>query len=215
MRRGRSASSATATSPSARESYFFDYVKQTAHRALRPRRASARGGLHVYTTIDLDLQQAAREAIDRPARRPRTAPAAIVTIDPRNGYIKAMASSSQLRRLEVQPRRPGPPPAGLDVQGHGADDGAAPGVDPDVDDLHVAAAEARLAAERRRYDGHRRYAQRLRRPHEPRRGDAALRQLASTRSSTPTSGPRRSRRPPTTWASRPRSTATRPRASAA
>ena len=36
----------------------------------------------------------------------------------------------RLRRVEVQPRRPGPPPARLDVQGHGADGRAARGRGP-------------------------------------------------------------------------------------
>ena len=54
------------------------------------------GGLKVYTTIDLDLQKAARKAIagqldqrGRSERRDRR------RIDPRNGYIRAMASSAQ------------------------------------------------------------------------------------------------------------------------
>ena len=41
-----------------------------------------------------------------------------------------MASSARLRQVEVQPRRPGPPPARLDVQGDGADDRAAQGRGP-------------------------------------------------------------------------------------
>ena len=45
----------------------------------------------------------------------------MVAIDPRNGYIKAMASSSQLQAQPVQPRRAGPPPARLGVQDLRAD----------------------------------------------------------------------------------------------
>ena len=46
-----------------------------------------------------------------------------------------MASSLTLRRLEVQPRRAGPPPAGLDVQGHGPDDGDPARRGPGHDDV--------------------------------------------------------------------------------
>ena len=52
-----------------------------------------KGGLRVYTTIDLKKQQAARAAIN--GRLAGIGPSsAIVTIDPKNGYIKAMASSA-------------------------------------------------------------------------------------------------------------------------
>jgi hypothetical protein len=51
------------------------------------------GGLRVDTTIDLKKQQQARAAIN--GRLAGVGPSsAIVTIDPKNGYIKAMASSA-------------------------------------------------------------------------------------------------------------------------
>ena len=52
-----------------------------------------RGGLKVYTTIDLKNQQEARKAIadNLSGIGPSSA---IVTIDPKNGYIMAMASSA-------------------------------------------------------------------------------------------------------------------------
>ena len=50
------------------------------------------GGLRVYTTIDLKQQQA-RKAIDGQARRVGPS-SAIVTVDPHNGHILAMASSA-------------------------------------------------------------------------------------------------------------------------
>jgi len=73
-----------------RERYFFDYVKDQliAEYGLRTVR---NGGLRVYTTIDLDKQRAAREAIA--GRLAGVGPSsAIVTLDPRNGEIEAMAS---------------------------------------------------------------------------------------------------------------------------
>jgi penicillin-binding protein 1A len=75
-----------------RESYFFDYVKDELIKAYDPNTVR-QGGLRVYTTIDLGKQRAAREAIN--ASLGGVGPSsAIVTIDPKNGQIKAMASSA-------------------------------------------------------------------------------------------------------------------------
>jgi penicillin-binding protein 1A len=75
------------------EPYAFDYVK----RALIQRfglTTVERGGLKVYTTIDLKKQQQAREAILRNEGQPGDPAAALVSIDPHNGHIEAMATSS-------------------------------------------------------------------------------------------------------------------------
>ncbi len=75
-----------------REDYFFDYVKDQLYEAF-PAREVRRGGLRVHTTIDVDKQEAARTAIA--GRIAGIGPSsAIVTIDPSNGEILAMASSS-------------------------------------------------------------------------------------------------------------------------
>src|ERR1044071_5514182 len=74
-----------------RESFFFDFVKDELIKELGAKTVR-QGGLRVDTTIDLKKQQAAREAIS--GRLAGGGPSsAIVTIDPKNGYIKAMASS--------------------------------------------------------------------------------------------------------------------------
>jgi penicillin-binding protein 1A len=80
-----------------RESFFFDYVKQElidryGYDEVR------RGGLRVKTTIDLKLQQAARKAISDTLTFANPPSSAIVTIDPSNGYIRAMASSADYGR---------------------------------------------------------------------------------------------------------------------
>jgi penicillin-binding protein 1A len=77
-----------------RESYFFDYVKQQLideYGAARVRQ----GGLKVYTTVDLKLQQEARKAIANRLPNPGDPSAALVSMDPKTGYIKAMASSGE------------------------------------------------------------------------------------------------------------------------
>jgi penicillin-binding protein 1A len=74
------------------EPYFFDYVSELLIEkyGLNTYR---RGGLRVYTTIDPTLQQAARQAIAGQLNQPDDPSSAVVSIDPRNGYIRAMASS--------------------------------------------------------------------------------------------------------------------------
>jgi penicillin-binding protein 1A len=75
-----------------REDYFFDYVKDELLQAF-PARVVKRGGLRVYTTIDPKKQDMARSAIA--GRIAGVGPSsAIVTIDPANGEILTMASSS-------------------------------------------------------------------------------------------------------------------------
>lgn len=76
-----------------RESFFFDYVRQELvdkYGADRVRR----GGLRIDTTIDLNMQRKAREAITSVLSFPKAPKSAIVTVHPGNGKILAMASSA-------------------------------------------------------------------------------------------------------------------------
>ena len=77
-----------------REQFFFDYVKQQLidHYGVDTVR---QGGLQVHTTIDLRLQELARQAIADHLNQPDQPSAALVTIDPSNGHILAMASSAE------------------------------------------------------------------------------------------------------------------------
>jgi penicillin-binding protein 1A len=75
-----------------REEYFFDYVKDELFKEYGAQTVR-KGGMKVYTTIDLKKQRWAREAIvDNLAGVGPSS--AIVTINPKNGYIEAMASSA-------------------------------------------------------------------------------------------------------------------------
>jgi penicillin-binding protein 1A len=75
-----------------REGYFFDYVKDELIKEYGAQTVKL-GGLVVHTTIDLEKQRQAREAIK--AKLGDAGPSsALVTINPRNGYILAMASSA-------------------------------------------------------------------------------------------------------------------------
>jgi penicillin-binding protein 1A len=76
-----------------REPFFFDYVENRLIEKYGAQKVR-RGGLEVHTTIDPELQQVGLEAM-RSALPYSTDPsAALVSVDPRNGQIRAMVSSS-------------------------------------------------------------------------------------------------------------------------
>jgi penicillin-binding protein 1A len=76
-----------------KERYFFDYVTQELIEAYGTRTVR-RGGLQVHTTIDLEMQQRARAALE--SNLAGVGPAgAIVTTDARNGDILAMVSNAE------------------------------------------------------------------------------------------------------------------------
>jgi membrane peptidoglycan carboxypeptidase len=91
--------------------YFTNYVKQQ----LIDRYGSGRvfgGGLHVKTTIDLNIQRFARQAITKWLTNPNGPSAALVAVDPRDGSVLAMIGGNNYRKsqfnLAVQgERQPG------------------------------------------------------------------------------------------------------------
>jgi penicillin-binding protein 1A len=76
-----------------REPFVFDYVKDELIRRYG-REVVREGGLKVHTSIDLELQQAARDAIAANLPYADDPSSAVVTVDPTNGHILAMASSA-------------------------------------------------------------------------------------------------------------------------
>jgi penicillin-binding protein 1A len=94
-----------------RESFFFEYVREELLR--RYGRATVeQGGLKVYTTIDLAMQSKARQAIAEVLNQPGDPASAIVTLNPANGDIEAMAESesydqSQYNLASQGHRQPG------------------------------------------------------------------------------------------------------------
>jgi penicillin-binding protein 1A len=93
------------------ESFFFEYVRKQLVRRYGLSRVE-QGGLKVYTTIDLNMQRQARNAIAQVLNEREDPASAIVTIDPRNGYIEAMAESegydqSQYNLASQGHRQPG------------------------------------------------------------------------------------------------------------
>ena len=93
--------------------YFRDYVRNVAVDQLGiDERLLSEGGIRIYTTLDPEAQQAAEDAIasDIPAGSEQQA--ALVSIDPRTGYIKAMVggrdyAANQYNRALATTRQPG------------------------------------------------------------------------------------------------------------
>ncbi len=91
--------------------YFTNYVKQQ----LIDRYGSGRvfgGGLRIKTTIDLNIQRFARQAITKWLTNPNGPSAALVAVDPRDGSVLAMIGGNNYRKsqfnLAVQgERQPG------------------------------------------------------------------------------------------------------------
>src|SRR3954465_5037114 len=77
-----------------RESYFFDYVRDQLVKRYGIDTVR-RGGLEVPTAVGLKLQKPARATIARRLANPGDPSAALVSIDPSNGHILAMASSQK------------------------------------------------------------------------------------------------------------------------
>jgi penicillin-binding protein 1A len=93
------------------ENFFFEYVRLQLIKRYGVNRVE-QGGLKVYTTIDLRMQRLARKAIAEVLNEPEDPASAIVTINPHNGYIEAMAESesydqSQYNLASQGHRQPG------------------------------------------------------------------------------------------------------------
>jgi penicillin-binding protein 1A len=94
-----------------KEDFFFEYVRQQLVKRYGEQTVK-QGGLKVHTTIDLHMQSEARKAIAEVLDEPEDPAAAIVTIDPENGDIEAMAESqsyeeSQYNLASQGHRQPG------------------------------------------------------------------------------------------------------------
>lgn len=89
---------------SVQASYFLDYLSNELVGRYGANRVY-KGGLKVYTTLDIDIQQAAETVLGQYQ-------GAVVAIDPRNGYVRAMVGGknyeeSQLNRAVAEARQPG------------------------------------------------------------------------------------------------------------
>jgi penicillin-binding protein 1A len=112
-----------------RENYFFEYVRQLLIE--RYGRATVdRGGLKVYTTIDLHMQELAKKAISEVLYEPEDPSAAIVTLNPHNGYIEAMAQSGSYAQSQYNLAAEGHRQAGSTFKAIDLAEALSRGVDP-------------------------------------------------------------------------------------
>jgi len=94
--------------------YFINYVKQTIIDKYGDD-GLYKGGLKIYTTLDMDMQRAAEEAMKNlpemnEANGLKQPQGALVAIDPHSGYIKAMVGgrgSDMFNRAALAERQPG------------------------------------------------------------------------------------------------------------
>ena len=74
-----------------REPYFFSYVRDELIEKYGEARVRS-GGLKVYTTVDPRFQHAARKSIREVLYERGDPAAAVISINPRNGEIRAMTA---------------------------------------------------------------------------------------------------------------------------
>ena len=112
-----------------RESFFFEYVRQ---KLLERYGASTvqRGGLKVYTTINLNMQRLARKAIAEVLNEPEDPASAIVTINPANGDIEAMAESESYEKSQYNLAADGHRQPGSTFKAIDLADALSHGIDP-------------------------------------------------------------------------------------
>ena len=176
-----------------REPYFFDYVEEQLIERYGVG-VYRRGGLKIHTTIDPKLQKAGRQAIRSNLYYKNDPSSAIVSIDPANGYIRAMASSGTYNDRTFN----------LAAQGHRQPGSAfktfvlvtahSPGHKPRHDLLHVEAADRSTSPATGRGTSRPTATATSGASTSSRRRSSPT--TPSTRSSTSTSAPRRSRRRP-------------------
>ncbi len=121
-----------------REDFFFEYVHQLLD-ARYGRQAVEQGGLRVYTTIDLHMQQLARKAIGEVLNQPEDPASAIVTINPANGDIEAMAESQSYEKSQYNLAADGHRQPGSTFKAIDLADALSRGVDPNstIYDSHM------------------------------------------------------------------------------
>lgn len=79
--------------------YFVEYVKQILIEKYGVERVFE-GGFEIYTTLDPEMQIDAENAIEEVLFDPEDPAAALVAMDPRNGYIKAMVGGKDFGEMK-------------------------------------------------------------------------------------------------------------------
>jgi penicillin-binding protein 1A len=114
-----------------REDFFFEYVReQLEHRY--GRKTVEQGGLRVYTTLDLNMQRLARRAIAEVLNQPEDPASAVVTINPANGDIEAMAESESYEKSQYNLAADGHRQPGSTFKAIDLADALSKGIDPNT-----------------------------------------------------------------------------------
>jgi len=123
-----------------REDFFFEYVHQLLNKRYG-RETVAQGGLKVYTTINLNMQRLARKAIAEVLNEPEDPAAAVVTINPADGDIEAMAESESYEKSQYNLAADGHRQPGSTFKAIVLADALSRGVDPNstIYDSHTLA----------------------------------------------------------------------------
>ncbi|MHB1537197.1 MAG: transglycosylase domain-containing protein [Solirubrobacteraceae bacterium] len=114
-----------------RENFFFEYVRHLLE-AKYGKATVDRGGLKVYTTLNLHMQALAHRAIAEVLNQHGDPAAAVVTMDPSNGYIEAMAQSQSYSKLEYNLAVEGHRQAGSTFKAIDLADALTRGIDPET-----------------------------------------------------------------------------------
>lgn len=94
-------------------SFFRDYVRGLLTAKLNiTEQQLEQGGLNIHTTLDPQAQQAAEDAVTKEMAGKGELETALVSVDPRNGYIKAMVGGKNYRENQynhalAKTRQPG------------------------------------------------------------------------------------------------------------
>jgi penicillin-binding protein 1A len=113
------------------EGFFFEFVRRQLVERYGLNQVE-KGGLKVYTTIDLNMQREARDAISEILDEPGDPASAIVTIDPHNGDIEAMAESESYDQSQYNLAAEGHRQAGSTFKAIVLADALSRGVDPNT-----------------------------------------------------------------------------------
>jgi penicillin-binding protein 1A len=112
-----------------KERFFFEYVHQQLVERYGTKMVE-HGGLKVYTTINLNMQRLARKAIAEVLDEPGDPASAIVTINPHNGDIEAMAESESYEQSQYNLAADGHRQPGSTFKAIDLADALSRGIDP-------------------------------------------------------------------------------------
>ncbi|HEV3046959.1 MAG TPA: transglycosylase domain-containing protein [Solirubrobacteraceae bacterium] len=111
------------------ELFFFEYVRQQLIERYGAKTVE-QGGLKVYTTIDLNKQRLARKAIAEVLDEAGDPASAIVTLNPHNGDIEAMAESESYQQSQYNLAADGHRQPGSTFKAIDLADALSRGIDP-------------------------------------------------------------------------------------